>query len=154
MIDRVRIRRTVSPWSAMARLMRSQRSNMNTPDFAALDLAICRARVGLSLRHTPAAMDCLEGHTSPSFALFLFAVIAAGCWSDPRATILVAATSVTMYLVAIAFGPREVTNLHVMRAAYFAVAGYLSSLVGNGPSRASPAPPGDGRVLDHRVDRL
>ena len=156
---------------------------MNTPNFAILDLALCRARIVLSVvallsmyidptvggflgidsyalvtgfsyfsyslavyfavrqglinrqrLWITAALDiafatilarATEGQTSPSFALFLFAVIAAGCWSDLNGTILVTGTCVIMYLVAIAVGPREVTNLHLMRAGYFAIAGYL-----------------------------
>ncbi len=156
---------------------------MNKSDFAILDLAICRARVvlsvvavlsmyidpnvggflaigsyalmtglsyflysltvyfvvsrGLAKRQwlwITAALDIAfaavltgvtEGQTSPSLALFLFAVIAAGCWSDLRGTVLVTVACVTMYLVALAFSSREPTNFYIMRAAYFAIAGYL-----------------------------
>lgn len=156
---------------------------MDTPDFAVLDLALCRARIVLSIvalvsmyidptvggfmgidsyalvtgflyflyslviyfavrlrllkrqwLWISATLDIAfatvlarvtEGQTSPSFALFLFAVIAAGCWSDLLGTALVTLACVTMYLVAIALGPRELTNFHLMRAGYFAIAGYL-----------------------------
>ncbi len=66
-----------------------------------------------------------EGQTSPSFALFLFAVIAAGSWSELNGTIVVTSACVVMYLVAMAFGTRAPTSIHLMRAGYFAIAGYL-----------------------------
>ena len=71
-----------------------------------------------------------EDQTSPSFVLFLFAVIAVGCWSDLKGTIAATLICASMYLLAIAFGTRRLTNFHLMRAGYFAVAGYVTIFFG------------------------
>lgn len=71
-----------------------------------------------------------EGATSPSFAFFLFAIVAAGYWSNFRGTLLIASVCVTMYLIAIAYGPDQPPNLYLMRAGYLAIAGYLITFVG------------------------
>ncbi len=185
----------------MARQMLHGVSQMDRLDFTGLDLAICRARVVLSIvalvsmyidptiggflkidsyalitgfcyflysaavylavrRGFPkrqwlvvtALLDILfatvltrltEAETSPSFAFFLFAIIAAGCWSNLRATVLVTLACVTMYLLAIALGPNPVGNLYLMRAGYFAIAGYL--IIFFGQQRA---------IMEHRMGEL
>lgn len=174
---------------------------MDRVDFTALDLAICRARVVLSIvalfsmyidptvggflkidsyalltvfcyflysaaayaavrRGIPrrswllvtASLDIVfatvltrftEAETSPAIAFFLFAIIAAGCWSSLRGTVLVTLACVTMYLVAIAMGSHQARDLYLMRAGYFAIAGYL--MIFFGQQRA---------IMEHRLGEL
>jgi signal transduction histidine kinase len=71
-----------------------------------------------------------EGLNSPSFAFFLFAIIAAGCWADFRGTMIVTVSCVAAYLLVIALRGSALTNTYAMRAAYLGIAGYLIDFLG------------------------
>jgi signal transduction histidine kinase len=71
-----------------------------------------------------------EGPTSPSYAFFAFAIIAAGCRFGFRVTIVVTLCSVAVYLMTIVFGHQVQRRLYLMRPAYLAIAGYLIAFLG------------------------
>ena len=66
-----------------------------------------------------------EGPTSPALALFIFAIVAVGCWADMRSILLVTLLSVILYLLAIIVSSQSLTNPYLMRAMYVAIAAYL-----------------------------
>lgn len=76
-----------------------------------------------------------EGHTSPSYAFFAFAIIAVGCRTGLRATLFVTFASVALYLFLIVFLSREARDLYVMRPAYLALTGYLIGFLGQQRAR-------------------
>jgi signal transduction histidine kinase len=71
-----------------------------------------------------------EGATSPAFAFFAFAIIAAGCRAGFRATLVVTLLSMLLYLFLISFLTPQTRNMYVMRPAYLAVTGYLIGFLG------------------------
>ena len=71
-----------------------------------------------------------EGPTSPALALFMFAIIAAGCWADLRSILIVTLFSVVLYLVAILRSGSGIASPYLMRAAYLGIAGYLIAFFG------------------------
>jgi len=72
-----------------------------------------------------------EGTTSAFSAFFAFAVLTAGMREGMRATLVVTAVSVTLYLaVILAFAPASETQYLVMRPAYLAITGYLVGYLG------------------------
>lgn len=70
-----------------------------------------------------------EGATSPSYAFFIFAIVAAGIRPGVRVTVAVTLASVALYLGVIAL-PGGLSNAYMMRAVYLAIAGYLIGFVG------------------------
>jgi signal transduction histidine kinase len=70
-----------------------------------------------------------EGATSPSYAFFIFAIVAAGIRPGVRVTIAVTLASVALYLAVIAL-PGGLSDPYMMRAVYLAIAGYLVGFVG------------------------
>jgi signal transduction histidine kinase len=77
-----------------------------------------------------------EGETSPAFAMFLFAIIAAGCWADFRSRVIVTLLTVVLYLLAIVFSGVAVTHPLLMRAVYLGIAGYLLDFFGREREKA------------------
>jgi signal transduction histidine kinase len=71
-----------------------------------------------------------EGHTSPAFALFAFAIIAASCRAGFRMTLAVTVSSMLLYFVLLTFLARETRDLYLMRPVYLAVIGYLIGFLG------------------------
>jgi signal transduction histidine kinase len=71
-----------------------------------------------------------EGPTSPALALFMFAIVAVGCWADMRSIMLVTLLSVILYLLAIIVSGHGLTNPYLMRAMYLAIAAYLVDFIG------------------------
>ena len=76
-----------------------------------------------------------EGPTSPALALFMFAIVAVGCWADMRSILLVTLLSVILYLLAIIVSSRSLTNPYLMRAMYLAIAAYLVDFIGQHRNR-------------------
>jgi signal transduction histidine kinase len=72
-----------------------------------------------------------EGPTSPSYAFFAFAIIAAGCREGFRATLIITAGCTFAYLALILLST-EAGRLHgyVMRPVYLAITGYLIGFLG------------------------
>jgi signal transduction histidine kinase len=66
-----------------------------------------------------------EGPTSPSYAFFAFAIIAAGCRFDFRTTTNVTVSSVLVYLMTLMAVHGVAKNPYLMRPAYLAITGYL-----------------------------
>ena len=62
--------------------------------------------------------------------MFLFAIVAVGCWAKLRVTILVTSLCVVLYLCAIWLSVINVTNAYLMRAVYLAIAGYVINFFG------------------------
>ena len=71
-----------------------------------------------------------EGPTSPAYIFFAFAVIAVGCRHGFRATLLVTAYGVLLYVPLIVFPRSADREIYVMRAIYLAIIGYLLSFLG------------------------
>jgi signal transduction histidine kinase len=71
-----------------------------------------------------------EGPTSPGIAMFLFAIIATGCWATFRRRVVVTAVSVALYLLVIEASGVTISNPYVMRAVYLGIAGYLIDFFG------------------------
>jgi signal transduction histidine kinase len=71
-----------------------------------------------------------EGHTSPAFAFFAFAIIAASTRAGFRTTLAVTLASVLLYFVLLTFLARETRDLYLMRPVYLAVTGYLIGFLG------------------------
>ncbi len=72
-----------------------------------------------------------EGPTSPSYAFFAFAIIAAGCREGFRATLVITACCTLAYLMLILLST-EAGRPHgyVMRPVYLAITGYLIGFLG------------------------
>ncbi len=71
-----------------------------------------------------------EGPTSPSYAFFAFAIIAAGCRFDFRTTTRVTVCSVAVYLLTLVLVQGVAKNPYLMRPAYLAITGYLIAFLG------------------------
>jgi signal transduction histidine kinase len=72
-----------------------------------------------------------EGPTSPSFAFFAFAIIAAGCRLSFRATLGATFSCVVLYLSLILLSSEgETTSAYLMRPIYLAITGYLIGYLG------------------------
>ncbi len=71
-----------------------------------------------------------EGATSPFYAFFAFAVVAAGFRSGMRQAMNVTAASVLLYLGLIVISSPGNLNLYIMRPAYLAIVGYLVGYLG------------------------
>jgi signal transduction histidine kinase len=71
-----------------------------------------------------------EGPTTPSFVFFAFVIVAVGCRSDFRATVIMTATCTLLYLGLIALLTPGDWHLYVMRPAYLAITGYLIGFLG------------------------
>jgi signal transduction histidine kinase len=76
-----------------------------------------------------------EGHTSPAFAFFAFAIIAVGCRAGLRTTLVITSLSMLLYFLLILFLARETRDLYLMRPAYLAVTGYLIGFLGQQRAR-------------------
>jgi len=85
---------------------------------------------GLDLLVASLLTLCAEGPTSPSFAVFLFAIIAAGSWARLRTILTVTLLSASAYLLAIILSTHGLTNAYLMRAVYLGIAGYLITFLG------------------------
>ena len=85
---------------------------------------------GLDIFFASALALCTEGPTSPSYAFFTFAIIAAGCRFNFRTTSLVILCGVAVYWVTILFVGGVARNLYIMRPAYLAITGYLIAFLG------------------------
>jgi len=105
----------------------------------AINLAVGRRVAPKRLPWITASLDIIfagalaastENVTSPAFAMFLFAIVAAGCWAKLRVTILITSLCVVLYLCAIWLSVINVTNAYLMRAVYLAIAGYLINFFG------------------------
>jgi signal transduction histidine kinase len=84
---------------------------------------------GLDLIFAACLAFFTEGPTSPALALFMFAIVAVGCWADMRSILLVTLLSVILYLLAIIVSGHSVTNPYLMRAMYLAIAAYLVDFI-------------------------
>ena len=71
-----------------------------------------------------------EGPTSPGLIFFAFAIIAVGCRTGFRATLVVTAYGVLLYVPLIVFSPPGERGLYAMRPIYLAITGYLLSFLG------------------------
>jgi signal transduction histidine kinase len=65
-----------------------------------------------------------EGTTSPAYVLFVFAIVATGCRTSFRETVVMTACCVGAYLLAIVMSEIP-TAPHVMRVVYLAIVGYV-----------------------------
>jgi signal transduction histidine kinase len=85
--------------------------------------------IALDLLFATALAFVTEGRTSPSFVLFVFAIVAGGLGASLRDTVLTASCSVLLYILVIAFsnGP---TSDYLMRAVYLAMAGFVIGFFG------------------------
>jgi signal transduction histidine kinase len=73
---------------------------------------------------------CTHGASSPFYAFFLFAVMAAGFQSGLIRASLVTAIGVAVYLAMIAISPPGNTTVYVTRPAYLVIIGYLVGYLG------------------------
>lgn len=71
-----------------------------------------------------------EGTSSPFWAFFVFAVIAAGSHGGFRRSMTVTTVSVAIYLSLIVIGWHGEANFYIMRPVYLAVVGYLTAYLG------------------------
>jgi signal transduction histidine kinase len=71
-----------------------------------------------------------EGTSSPFWAFFVFAVVAAGVHGGLRRSLAVTTASVTLYLAIILTSMVGDTNVYIMRPVYLAIVGYLSAYLG------------------------
>jgi len=72
-----------------------------------------------------------EGTTSPFYAFFTFAVLAAGLRAGLQAALIVTALSVLLYmLLIVSSAPGDEAYYIIMRAAYIAITGYLVGYLG------------------------
>jgi signal transduction histidine kinase len=71
-----------------------------------------------------------EGTTSPFYAFFAFAVVAAGLRAGLRPALVVTAASVVLYLSLIAVSAPQRANFYIMRPVYLAITGYLVGYLG------------------------
>ena len=71
-----------------------------------------------------------EGPTSPSYAFFAFAIIAAGGCFDFRTTTRVTVCSVAVYLLTLVLVQGVAKNPYLMRPGYLAITGYLIAFLG------------------------
>jgi signal transduction histidine kinase len=71
-----------------------------------------------------------EGTSSPFWAFFVFAVIAAGAHGGLRRSLAVTTVSVAIYLSLIVIAWHGETNFYLMRPVYLAVVGYLTAYLG------------------------
>jgi len=71
-----------------------------------------------------------EGTSSPFWAFFVFAVIAAGAEGGLRRSVIVTTTSVAIYLSLIVIAWHGDTNVYITRPVYLAVVGYLTAYLG------------------------
>ncbi len=85
---------------------------------------IGRLSTGLDLIFATVIAFLTEGHTSPSFVFFVFAIVAVGFRGDLRHTISVTIGSVILYL-AVTEASGRLISVYAMRAVYLAIAGYL-----------------------------
>jgi len=68
-----------------------------------------------------------EGTSSPFWAFFVFAVVAAGAEGGFRRSIIVTTVSVAIYMSLIVFAWHGETNVYIVRPVYLAVVGYLTA---------------------------
>jgi signal transduction histidine kinase len=79
-----------------------------------------------------AIVVCTEGSSSPFWAFFIFAVIAAGSHGGFRRSMAVTTISVAIYLILILMAWQgTMTNFYIMRPVYLAVVGYLTAYLGH-----------------------
>jgi signal transduction histidine kinase len=95
-----------------------------------LTYALLWVTAGLDLVFASSLAFLTEGPTSPALVLFMFAIVAIGCWADMRSILLVTLLSVVLYLVAIMVSGHGLTNPYLMRAMYLAIAAYLVDFIG------------------------
>ncbi|MGZ6241680.1 MAG: sensor histidine kinase [Candidatus Binataceae bacterium] len=85
--------------------------------------------IALDLLFATALAFVTEGRTSPSFVLFVFAIVAGGLGASLRDTVLTASCSVLLYILVIAFS-NGLTSDYLMRAVYLAMAGFVVGFFG------------------------
>jgi signal transduction histidine kinase len=85
--------------------------------------------IALDLLFATALAFVTEGRTSPSFVLFVFAIVAGGLGASLRDTVLTASCSVLLYILVIAFS-NGLTSDYLMRAVYLAMAGFVIGFFG------------------------
>jgi signal transduction histidine kinase len=90
---------------------------------------------GLDLVFASSLAFLTEGPTSPALVLFMFAIVAVGCWANMRSILLVTSLSVILYLLAIIVSSPGLTNPYLMRAMYLAIAAYLVDFIGQQRNR-------------------
>lgn len=83
----------------------------------------------LDLLFATAVAFVTEGRTSPSFAFFVFAIVAVGFRTSFRDTLLATSCFVALYILVIALSS-ELMSVYLMRAVYLAIAGYLIGFFG------------------------
>jgi len=71
-----------------------------------------------------------EGATSPAYAFFAFAVVAAGLRAGLRQALWVTAASVGLYECLLLLSTRGGADVYLMRPAYLAITGYLVGFLG------------------------
>jgi signal transduction histidine kinase len=71
-----------------------------------------------------------EGTSSPFWAFFVFAVVAAGVHGGLRRSLAVTTVSVALYLSIILASLAGDTNVYIMRPVYLAIVGYLAAYLG------------------------
>src|SRR5262249_62175116 len=77
-----------------------------------------------------AIVICTEGTSSPFWAFFVFAVLAAGIHGGMRRSLAVTTVSVASYLSLVMIAWPGETNVYSMRPVYLAIVGYLSAYLG------------------------
>jgi signal transduction histidine kinase len=92
--------------------------------YQAASRRLSTATIVLDLLFAMAIAYLTEGQTSPSYAFFVFAIIAVGVRGTLRAIMQVTLSGVALYLLAI-FLAHGLTGAYAMRAVYLAIAGYL-----------------------------
>lgn len=71
-----------------------------------------------------------EGHNSPFFLFFAFAVLAAGLRGSFRTALMVTATSVGLYVALVLIAQPDSLGFYLMRGMYMAITGYLVGFLG------------------------
>jgi signal transduction histidine kinase len=97
--------------------------------------AVPRERLATVTAWTDVALGAVimaftEGTSSPFWAFFVFAVIAAGTHGGFRRSMAVTTVSVGLYLSLILVSWHDDTNIFIMRPVYLAVVGYLAAYLG------------------------
>src|SRR5215470_1589633 len=73
---------------------------------------------------------CTNGASSPFYAFFIFALLAAAFQRGLPHTLIVTAIGVVVYVAMIGISPPENTTFYITRPAYLAIIGYLVGYLG------------------------
>ena len=95
-----------------------------------LTYSVLWVTAGLDLVFASSLAFLTEGPTSPALVLFMFAIVAVGCWADMRSILLITLLSIILYLLAILVSGHGPTSPYLMRATYLAIAAYLVDFIG------------------------